>query len=120
MFYFNFRSWLILQRRLEKLQRLKAIAINRLSGIKIPVDIDPQSGRASGPNGAKFGSYLGVLARSKVSILVPDWDHVTEEEKDLIWQDLCVSNKFIGYNNYIINSFVFCLMTYLFIFANKL
>jgi len=52
--------------------RLKAIAINRLSGIRIPVDIDPQSGRASGPNGAKFGSYLGVLARLKVSILVPD------------------------------------------------
>ena len=51
---------------------LKAIAINRLGGIKMPVDIDPQSGRASGPNGSKFGDYLGVLARSKVSILVPD------------------------------------------------
>ena len=42
--------------------RLKAIAINLLGGIKIQVDIDPQSGRASRPNGAKFGSYLGVLA----------------------------------------------------------
>jgi len=40
----------------------EAIAINCLGGIKIPVDIDPQSGRASGLNGAKFGSYLGVLA----------------------------------------------------------
>jgi len=42
--------------------RLEGIAINCLSGLKIPIDIDPQSGRASGPNGAKFGSYLGVLA----------------------------------------------------------
>jgi len=99
---------------------LKAIAINCLGGIKIPVDIDPQSGRASGPNGAKFDSYLGVLARSKVSISVPDWDHVTEEEKYLIRQDLCVSNKFLGYNNYIMNYFVLCFMTYLFIFADKL
>ena len=77
--------------------------------------IDPHSGRASGPNAAKFGSYLGVLARSKVSILIPDWDHVTEEEKDLIWQDLCVSNKFIGYNNYIMNYF-FSLLDDLFIY----
>jgi len=45
---------------------------------------------------------------------------VTEEEKDLIWQDLCVSNKFLGYNNYIMNYFVLCFMTYLFIFADKL
>jgi len=42
--------------------RLKAIAINRLGGIKIPVDIDTQSGRALGPNSAKFGNYCGVLA----------------------------------------------------------
>ena len=56
--------------------------------------VDPQSGRASGPNKAQFASHLGVLARTKVSILVPDWDHVTEAEKDLIWQDLCVSNSF--------------------------
>jgi len=74
--------------------RMKAIAINHLGGVKFPVDVDPQAGRASGPNKAQFASYLGVLARTKVSILVPDWDHVTEAEKDLIWQDLCVSNSF--------------------------
>jgi len=42
--------------------RLRAITINRLGGVKIPVDIDPQTGRASGPNSAKFVSYCGVLA----------------------------------------------------------
>jgi len=117
---FQFQVMADYSKKTREATRLKAIAINRLGGIKIPVDIDPHSGRASGPNGVKFGSYLGVLARSKVSILVPDWDHVTEEERDLIWQDLCVSNKFIGYNNYIMNYFVLCLITYLFIFADKL
>jgi len=116
---FQFQVMVNSSKKTREATRLKAIAINRLGGIKIPVYIDPQSGRASGPNGEKFGSYLGVLTRSKVSILVPDWDHVTEEEKDLIWQDLCVSNKFIGYNNNIMNYFVLCFMTYLFIFADK-
>jgi len=73
---------------------MKAIAINRLGGVKVLVDVYPQTGRASGPNKAQFASYLGVLALKKVSILVPDWDHVTKAEKDLIWQDLCVSNSF--------------------------
>jgi len=117
---FQFQVMADSSKKTREAKHLKAIAINRLGVINIPVDIDPQSGRASGPNGAKFGSYLGVLARSKISILVPDWDHVTKEEKDLIWQDLCVSNKFIGYNNYIMNYFVLCFMTYLFIFSNKL
>jgi len=100
--------------------RLRAITIIRLGGVRVPVDIDPQTDRASGPNQAQFASYCGVLARSKVSILVENWDHVTEEEKDLIWKDLCISNKFIGYNNYTMNSFVHCLMTYLFDFVYKL
>ena len=74
--------------------RMKAIAINRLGGVEVPVDVDPQTGRASGLNKAQFASYLGVLARIKVSILVPDCNHVTEAEKDLIWQDLFVSISF--------------------------
>ena len=117
---FQFQVMADSSKKTREATRLKAIAINRLSGIKIPVDIDPQSGRALGPNGAKFGSYLGVLARSKISILVHDWDHVTKEEKDRIWQDLCVSNKFLRYNNYIMNYFFLCFMTYLFNFADKL
>jgi len=76
--------------------RMRVIAINRLDGVKVSVHIDPHTGRASDPNQAQFASYLGVLARTKVFILVPDWDHVTEAEKYLIWQDLCVSNSFKG------------------------
>jgi len=52
--------------------RLKGLAISHLGGARVPVDIDPYIGKALGPNHAQFLSYLCVLARSKVSILVPD------------------------------------------------
>jgi len=69
---FQFRVMADSSKKTRETTRLKAIAINHLGGIKIPVDIDPQSGSASGLNGTKFGSYLSVLARPKVSILVLD------------------------------------------------
>jgi len=31
--------------------RLRAITINRLSGVRVPIDIDPHTGKASGPVG---------------------------------------------------------------------
>jgi len=59
--------------------------VSRLDGSKVLVDIDPQTGRALGPNRAQFSSYLGVLAHTKVSILLLTWDHVIEVEKNMIW-----------------------------------
>jgi len=56
--------------------RLRNLVIRRMGNKKVPVQTDPQTRRASDPNHAQFVSYLGVLARSKVSILVLDWDHV--------------------------------------------
>jgi len=64
---------------------LKALTISRPSGSRVPVDIDPQTSSASGLYHGQFVSYLGVLAHSKVSILLPDCNHVTEIEKNLIW-----------------------------------
>jgi len=78
--------------------RLRDITASRLGGFKVTVDFDPQTARASGPNRAVFNSYLGVLARTKVSILYPTWDHVTEAEKNMIWQDITVSRSFKAYN----------------------
>lgn len=62
----------------------------RLAGDRPQVDVDPMSGRASGPNKVIFASYLGTLARDKISILVPSWDDVTESVKNMIWQDILV------------------------------
>ena len=64
--FFQFQVMADSSNNTREATHLKPIAINHLGGIKIPIYIDPQSGRASGPNFAKFGSYLGVLARSKV------------------------------------------------------
>ena len=64
---------------------------------KVPVQIDPQTGRASSPNQAQIVSYLRALARSKVSILIPNWDHVSEVYKNLIWEEICVSYLFKCY-----------------------
>jgi len=78
--------------------RLKDITASRLGGFKVAIDFDPQTARASGLNHVMFNSYLGVLARTKVSILYPSWDHVTEAEKNMIWQDITVSRSFKAYN----------------------
>jgi len=70
---------------------MKHLVLKRLTKAKVQVKIDPHTRRAKGPNRNDFVSYLGVLARSKVSILEPNWDHVTEADKNMIWQDICVS-----------------------------
>jgi len=70
---------------------LQNLAIKRLSNTKIYVDVDPQIGRAKRTNHHNCVSYLGVLAQTKTFIVEPDWDHVSKVEKNMIWQDLCVS-----------------------------
>ncbi|GER51443.1 hypothetical protein STAS_28832, partial [Striga asiatica] len=47
--------------------------------------------RANGPDPKtknKFNSYIAVLGKSKVSILIPDWRKVTDRNKEQIWQAL--------------------------------
>jgi len=72
------------QRKSRESTRLRGVTASRLGCSKVVVDIDPQTGRTSGPNRAQFASYLGVLARMKVFILLLTWDHVTEAEKNII------------------------------------
>jgi len=47
------------------------LVIRCMGNNRVPFQIDPQIGKAD-LNHAQFVSYLGVLTRSKVSILVPD------------------------------------------------
>jgi len=62
-FFFQFQVMANSSKKTRKATRLRVISINRLGGVKVPVHIDPQISRASGPNQAQFASYLGVLAR---------------------------------------------------------
>ena len=70
--------------------RMKSLARKRSDGPKLSLDVDPITGVVSGPNKVQFASYLGTLARDKISILTPSWKDVPQATKDLIWQDILV------------------------------
>jgi len=74
--------------------RLKNIFKKINKDDKIPLSIDVNTGVATGPYAKKFRSYLGVLSRERISILTKSWDHVTEHERNMIWQDILVYNCF--------------------------
>jgi len=61
---------------------------------KIPLSIDIHTGVATWQYAKKYRSYLGVLSRERISILTEFWDHVTDLEKNMIWQDILVCNCF--------------------------
>nr|KYP41995.1 hypothetical protein KK1_036611 [Cajanus cajan] len=69
---------------------MKSLARKRMKGPKISLYVDPTTGIVSGPNKAQFSSYLGTLARDKISILVPSWKEVPQTTKNMIWQDILV------------------------------
>ena len=54
-------------------------------------NVDPVTGRGSGPHKEKFHNYLGVVAREKNSIVHRTWKDVLESLKDLVWDDILVS-----------------------------
>lgn len=61
---------------------------NRLpSGEKYRVDVD-SNGKIIGPYANKFKNYLGVVARTKVSILPFSWEQVDGETKRIVWDDV--------------------------------
>ena len=69
-----------------------AFTVKHIRGERLPVHIDAATGRPSGPNSEIFSSYLGTLAREKVSILHASWDQVKESTKKLLWDDILVSS----------------------------
>lgn len=70
---------------------LKVIAKRHNSGEKIPLDINISIGVATGENVALFQSYLGYIARDKISILIPHWEDVPEALKNILWQDVLLT-----------------------------
>nr|KYP55860.1 hypothetical protein KK1_002085 [Cajanus cajan] len=76
------------RRKGRSVTRLSGLTAGRIAEERTSIKVDPRSSKASGPNAAKFRSYLGVLARRHVSIIIPSWDDVEEADKNLIWQDI--------------------------------
>ena len=55
------------------------------------IDFD-ESTNPTGREKDKFISFLGYLARNKVGILWPRWNQVSEERKNMIWEEILVCN----------------------------
>ena len=60
--------------------RLKCLALRHAAGEKTRVDIDV--------------SYLRVVSRERLSILIYSWDEVSEVDRNMIWEDVLVSFTF--------------------------
>jgi len=72
--------------------RLRQLLIRRANGQKTPVDIKVETRMPRGRYVDIFKSYLGMFTREIISIIAPSFDHVTEVDRDMIWQDLLVTN----------------------------
>ncbi|QCD96802.1 hypothetical protein DEO72_LG6g1512 [Vigna unguiculata] len=61
--------------------RLRQLLIRRAKGQKKHVDINVDTRMPSGRYADVFKSYLGMLARERISILTPSFDHVTKADR---------------------------------------
>lgn len=68
---------------------LKWFLTRRPMGQRFRMEFD-SDGEPIGPYGDKFRSYLGVVARTKVSILPMAWDEVDEQTKKIVWDSVLV------------------------------
>jgi len=71
--------------------RLKRLSLRRAAGEKTRLDIDVNTGVASGPNVETFNCYLGVFSRERLSILINSRDDVSEVDRNMLWEDVQVS-----------------------------
>ena len=70
--------------------RLQSITKRRKKGEKTSLEIDVHTRVASGLNAPSFQSYLGFIARDKISIVILHWEDVPEARKNMLWQDILV------------------------------
>ncbi|KAL5177884.1 WD repeat-containing protein 91 [Glycine soja] len=68
--------------------RLRRLTLRSLDQPRPIVNVDPATGRASGPEKQKFHSFLGVVAREKIPIVHSNWKNVPETLKDMVWGDI--------------------------------
>ena len=73
---------------------------------KIPLSIDIHTGVTTGQYAKKYRSYLRVLSRERIFILTESWDHVTDYEKNMTWQDILVCNCFYFVHSKVLLYFV--------------
>ncbi|KAL5169632.1 hypothetical protein HKD37_11G031494 [Glycine soja] len=78
----------VTSKRTRQSTRLRSLMSRCLDGPRPVVNVNPATGRGSGPHKEKFYSYLGVVAREKVPIVHANWNVVPDDLKSLIWKDI--------------------------------
>ncbi|WVZ16028.1 hypothetical protein V8G54_013594 [Vigna mungo] len=56
-----------------------------------PVNVNVITGVATGRYADDFRSYLGSVARDRISILTESYDHVSEVDRNIIWNDILLT-----------------------------
>ncbi|XP_022632160.1 uncharacterized protein LOC111240763 [Vigna radiata var. radiata] len=70
---------------------MKQLLIRKNSGERTSVNVNVTTGVATDRYADDFRSYLGVVAHDKISILVPSFDHVSEVDRNIIWNDILLT-----------------------------
>ncbi|KAH1221581.1 hypothetical protein GmHk_12G034961 [Glycine max] len=83
----------VTSKRTRQSTRLRSLTSRCLDGPRPVVNMNPATGRGSGPHKEKFHSYLGVVAREKVPIVHANWNLFPDDLKSLIWKDILVSEN---------------------------
>ncbi|KAH1221580.1 hypothetical protein GmHk_12G034961 [Glycine max] len=78
----------VTSKRTRQSTRLRSLTSRCLDGPRPVVNMNPATGRGSGPHKEKFHSYLGVVAREKVPIVHANWNLFPDDLKSLIWKDI--------------------------------
>ncbi|KAH1213500.1 Serine carboxypeptidase-like 31 [Glycine max] len=104
-------------KRTRQSMRFRSLMTRFLDGPRPIVNVNPATGKGSGPHKEKFHSYLGVVAREKVLIVHANWNVVPDDLKSLIWKDILVSHsKYTSILDFVVklllkDSFTYCYIT---------
>ncbi|XP_022640514.1 uncharacterized protein LOC111242277 [Vigna radiata var. radiata] len=71
--------------------RMKQLLMRKYSDERTPVNVNVITGVATGRYADDFRSYLGVVARDKINILIPSFDHVSKVDRNIIWNDILLT-----------------------------
>jgi len=72
--------------------QLRRLTLRTLDQPRPIVNIDAATGQGPGSHKEKFHNYLGVVAREKIPIEHKNWKDVPDSLKDLVWDDILVSD----------------------------
>ncbi|KHN05216.1 hypothetical protein glysoja_049633 [Glycine soja] len=80
-------------RKTTQSTRFRRLTGRSLDQPRPTVNVNPITGRGSGPYKEKFHSYLGVVAQEKIPIVHSSWKVVPESLKNLIWDEIMDSHN---------------------------